>query len=128
MRHLLHLLIALTITLPLAAEEMKHTTDTLDQVKTAVSGGTAVLVDVREQDEWDRGHLKSASLLPLSLLKKEGAEIPATLPKGKPIYLHCKSGGRCLKAAEILKAKGYDVRPLAAGYNQLVTDGFEKAQ
>ncbi|HEX3132441.1 MAG TPA: rhodanese-like domain-containing protein, partial [Planctomycetota bacterium] len=109
MRHFL-LLLALTITLPLAAEEMKHTTDTIDQVKTAVSSGTAVLVDVREQDEWDKGHLKVASLLPLSLLKKEGAEIPATLPKDKPIYLHCKAGGRCLKAAEILKAKGYDVR------------------
>ena len=34
----------------------------------------------------------------------------------------------CLKAAEILKAKGYDVRPLAAGYGQLIKDGFEKAE
>ena len=122
------LLIALTITLPLAAEEMKHTTDPIDQVKTSVAAGKAVIVDVREQAEWDNGHLKAASLVPLSELSKDGAVIPATLPKDKPIYLHCRSGARSLKAAEILKAKGYDVRPLQAGYGQLVKDGFEKAE
>ena len=122
------LLIALTITLPLAAEEMKHTTDPIDQVKTSVAAGKAVIIDVREQAEWDNGHLKAASLVPLSELSKDGAVIPATLPKDKPIYLHCRSGARSLKAAEILKAKGYDVRPLQAGYGQLVKDGFEKAE
>lgn len=124
---LLILLLAL-LTLPLAAEEMKHTTDSIDQVKTSVAAGKAVIVDVREQAEWDNGHLKVATLVPLSLLSKDGAEIPASLPKDKPIYLHCRSGGRCLVAAGILKAKGYDVRPLEAGYGQLVKDGFEKAE
>ena len=127
MTRFLHLLIALAITLPLAAEELKQTKDPIDQVKAAVSAGTAIIVDVREQAEWDSGHLKVATLLPLSVLNKEGTEIPASLPKDKPIYLHCKAGGRCLKAGEILKAKGYDVRPLAAGYSQLVQEGFEKA-
>ena len=127
MRHFI-LLLALTITLPLAAEEMKHNSDPIDQVKTSVTAGKAVIVDVREQAEWDNGHLKSASLVPLSLLSKDGAEIPASLPKDKPVYIHCRSGGRALKAAEILKAKGYDARPLQAGYGQLVKDGFEKAE
>jgi rhodanese-related sulfurtransferase len=122
------LLLALVLSLPLAAEDMKHTTDSLDKVKTSVTAGKAVLVDVREQAEWDNGHLKAAQLVPLSLLSKDGAVIPATLPKDKPIYLHCRSGGRCLKAAEILKAKGYDARALEAGYGQLVKDGFEKAE
>jgi phage shock protein E len=127
MRHLL-LLLCLMLTLPLAAEEMKHTTDPIAQVKADVTAGTAVLVDVREQAEWDDGHLKAAQLVPLSLLSKDGAAVPATLPKDKPIYLHCRSGGRCLKAAGILKAKGYDARPLEQGYGQLVKDGFEKAE
>lgn len=121
------LLLAL-LTLPLMAEETKHTGDSLEQVKTSVASGKAVLVDVREQAEWDNGHLKAASLVPLSVLSKEGAAIPATLPKDKPIYLHCRSGARSLKAAEILKARGYDARPLEAGYGQLVKDGFEKAE
>jgi len=127
MRHVL-LMLAIVLVLPLAAEEMKHTTDSIDQVKTSVAAGKAVIVDVREQAEWDNGHLKVASLVPLSLLSKDGAEIPGTLPKDQPIYLHCRSGARSLKAAEILKAKGYDVRPLQAGYGQLVKDGFEKAE
>ena len=83
---------------------------------------------VREQAEWDNGHLKAAQLVPLSLLGKDGAALPATLPKDKPLYLHCRSGSRSLKAAEILKAKGYDARPLGQGYGQLVKDGFEKAE
>jgi rhodanese-related sulfurtransferase len=122
------LLLTLVVTLPLAAEEMKHTTVPIDQVKSEVTAGKAVLVDVREQAEWDNGHLTVAQLVPLSLLSKDGAVIPASLPKDKPLYLHCRSGGRCLKAAEILKAKGYDVRPLEQGYGQLVKDGFEKAE
>jgi phage shock protein E len=127
MRLLLFALLAsLLFTMDLTAEEMQHTKDPIAQVKTSVAAGGAVLVDVREQVEWDGGHLQAASLLPLSVLSK-GGEIPASLPKDKPVYLHCKSGGRCLKAAEILKAKGYDARPLAEGYGQLVKDGFEKA-
>lgn len=127
MSRLIHLLFALVFSLPLAAAEMEHTKDSIDQVKAAISAGTAVIIDVREQSEWNDGHLKAAALLPLSVLTKEGAEIPAALPKDKPIYLHCRSGGRSLKAAEILKAKGYDARPLAEGYSQLVKDGLEKA-
>jgi rhodanese-related sulfurtransferase len=127
MSRILHLLFALVFSLPLAAEELKHTTDSVGQVKAAVSAGTAIIIDVREQSEWNDGHLKAATLVPLSVLNKEGGEIPAALPKDKPIYLHCRSGGRSLKAGEILKAKGYDARPLAAGYNQLIQDGFEKA-
>jgi rhodanese-related sulfurtransferase len=122
------LLLALLAILSLGAEEMTHTADPIAQVKSSVAAGTAVLVDVREQAEWDNGHLKAAQLVSLSVLSKEGAAIPATLPKDKPIYLHCRSGGRCLKAAEILKAKGYDARALEAGYGQLVKDGFEKAE
>ena len=127
MSRLIHLLFALVFSLPLAAAEMEHTKDSIDQVKAAISAGTAVIIDVREQSEWNDGHLKAATLVPLSLLTKEGNDISAALPKDKPIYLHCRSGGRSLKAAEILKAKGYDARPLAEGYSQLVKDGLEKA-
>ena len=127
MSRFIHLLFALVISLSLTAEEMKHTKDSIDHVKAAVSTGSALIIDVREPSEWNDGHLKAATLLPLSLLTKEGGEIPASLPKDKPLYLHCRSGGRSLKAAEILKAKGYDARPLSAGYSQLVQDGLEKS-
>jgi phage shock protein E len=120
-------LIVVILQLPLAGEEMKHTTDPIEQVKTRVTAGTAVLIDVREQAEWDSGHLALAQHIPLSLLNQV-AQIPSTLPLDRPIYLHCRSGGRSLKAAEILKAKGYDARPLEQGYGQLVDDGFATAK
>jgi rhodanese-related sulfurtransferase len=113
-----------------AAFAAEHTTDTLEAVKKNVKDGKAVLVDVREADEWKDGHLKDARPLALSDLK---AGVPAeqlkkTLPAGKVVYLHCASGRRCLAAADILKKQGYDVRPLKQGYNALVKDGFERAK
>lgn len=122
------LALALVTTIVAGACAVEHTTDPLDQVKSAVDSGKAVLIDVRELGEWDLGHLKSARLIPLSALSKAGAVVPADLPKDKPIYLHCRSGGRSLMAAEILKPLGYDVRPLKAGYGDLVKSGFTPAE
>ncbi|MBX9583808.1 MAG: rhodanese-like domain-containing protein [Gemmataceae bacterium] len=114
----------------LVAAAADHTTDTLDAVKKAVADGKAVLVDVREADEWKDGHLADAKHLALSDLK---AGVPAdklkkTLPDGKVVYLHCASGKRCLKAADLLKDQGYDVRPLKAGFEDLARAGFPKAK
>jgi rhodanese-related sulfurtransferase len=113
-----------------AAAAADHTTDGLDTVKKAVADGKAVLVDVREADEWQDGHLKGAKHLALSDLK---AGVPAdklkeTLPAGSVVYLHCASGRRCLAAADLLKKRGYDARPLKDGYTDLVKAGFEKAK
>jgi rhodanese-related sulfurtransferase len=112
------------------AAAQEHTTDTPDQVKKALAARSAVLIDVREPKEWDAGHLQGAGLLPLSKLKTgvPADELAKALPKGKVVYLHCKAGGRCLTAAEILKKEGYDVRPLKEGYADLLKAGFPKAE
>ena len=104
----------------------EHTKDSLDTVKKSVAEQKAVLVDVREQSEWDDGHLDGALLVPLSALKK--GEQPKSLPKDKVVYAHCASGKRCLAAADLLNKLGYDVRPLKAGYKDLVKAGFKKAE
>lgn len=104
----------------------EHTKDTLEAVKKNIKDGKAVLVDVREADEWKDGHLKDAKLLALSDLKKgiPTEELNKTLPKGGIVYLHCGSGKRALVAADILKKEGYDVRPLKDGYKALLKGGF----
>ena len=104
----------------------EHTKDSLDTVKQAVASRQAVLVDVREPEEWREGHLKDASLLPLSALEKgvKPEELAKILSKDKVVYVHCLAGGRCLEAAAILAPLGYDVRPLKPGYPQLVQAGF----
>ena len=110
--------------------EAGHTIDSLEVVKKSVEGKSAVLLDVREQAEWDAGHLENAEFIPLSKLKETSnvAEVLAPLPKDCPIYVHCRSGGRVLMFAEIAQGKGYDIRPLKAGYDRLVEAGFKKAQ
>jgi phage shock protein E len=105
-----------------------HTKDSLDTVKQNVKSGKALIVDVREQSEWNEGHLKSAVLLPQSRLRNEqqAADLLKALPKDKIIYTHCRAGGRALTCGDILKKHGYDVRPLKAGFEDLVSAGFEK--
>ena len=113
----------------LAQEAPMHTRDSLDTIKDNVKTGKAVVVDVREQSEWDAGHLKGAVLIPQSKLKVESqfSELLKVLPKDKIIYTHCRAGGRALACGEILKKQGYDVRPLKTGFEDLVKAGFEKA-
>jgi phage shock protein E len=126
-RHLVMLVLLASVAL-LGAElpAAEHTKDALDVVKKNIADNKAVLVDVREQAEWDEGHLDGAVLVPLSQLK-EGKQSNA-IPKGRIVYAHCASGKRCLKAAELLEKQGFEVRPLKAGYMDLLKAGFEKAK
>lgn len=117
--------LAASLTPARAGEHTKHTPQA---VKKAVADGKAVLVDVREQSEWDAGHLKVAKSIPLSGLGELKAdELARKVPKGKVVYCHCAAGGRALMAAEILEKFGYDVRPLEPGYKDLLKAGFEAA-
>jgi rhodanese-related sulfurtransferase len=114
-------------------ELIVHTTDTLDEVRAALLADKALLIDVREQDEWAEGHLRSAQFLPLSSLTRAAEEgvldenMAEKLPKDKIIYLHCRSGGRVKVATTLLRPLGYDIRPLQAGFTTLVQEGFEQA-
>ena len=116
------------------AKRIEHTKDSLEVVKARLAKSTAVLIDVREPFEWNDGHLKAATLVPLSDLREAKGDadfakkLVKKLPRNKVIYLHCRSGGRAMAAAPILRAMKFDVRPLKAGYSTLVKAGFEKAK
>ncbi|MFM7184729.1 MAG: rhodanese-like domain-containing protein [Planctomycetota bacterium] len=107
----------------------QHTQDSLDVVKAAVTQRKAVLVDVREPDEWQQGHVASARLVPLSTLEQgvDPAEIAKSIPKGTVVYTYCMAGGRSVASVRFLRALGYDVRPLKPGYQELVRAGFPAA-
>lgn len=116
------------------AQAANHTDDSLDKVQRNLAEKKAVLIDVREPAEWKQGHLEQASLVPLSQLRKVPKD-PATrekvensLPTNRIIYCHCGSGVRVLSAADILGKLGYDIRPLAAGYDELIEAGFPAAK
>ncbi len=125
--------IALLTARSASADTPKHTKDSLEKVRKALKEKKALLVDVREQKEWDAGHLEVAKLVPLSDLSANAGDdeyakkLAKKLPRKKVLYLHCRSGGRVLRAAPILKKFGYDVRPLKQGYEPLLKAGFKKA-
>lgn len=123
--------VVLLAAVAIAAE---HTKDSLDKVKENVAQKKALILDVREQGEWDEGHLAGAKLVPLSKLRAGRSskafteQLAKEAPKDKIIYCHCKAGVRSLTAGDILKDLGYDVRPLKQGYEELIEAGFPKAR
>ena len=64
----------------------------------------APVLDVREQDEWDAGHIDGAQHLPLSQLAERTEEVPLD----QDVYVICRSGGRSLRATAYLAQYGYD--------------------
>lgn len=73
------------------------------EVRKLVESG-AFIVDVREKNEFERGHLKNAVNIPLSELRGRVNEIP----KDRPVYLHCRSSQRSYFAVTALQNMGYD--------------------
>jgi rhodanese-related sulfurtransferase len=79
----------------------------------------AVLVDVREDDEYADGHVASALHIALSTVPDRFSEIPAS----GPVYVICALGGRSARAAEFLRAQGIDAINVAGGTNGWVDSG-----
>jgi phage shock protein E len=111
------------------ANAADHTTDSLETVKKSLADKKAVLLDVREKDEWDGGHLKDAIHLPISKIKGGITvdDLAKIAGKDTVIYLHCKAGRRSVDAAKLLKNSGRDIRALKTGYYGLLDADFPKA-
>jgi rhodanese-related sulfurtransferase len=71
----------------------------------------ALLLDVREVDEWEAGHAPEAQHLPLSTL----AAAYESLPADREIVVVCKVGGRSAQAAAFLEIQGYNTTNLDGG-------------
>ncbi|MBA4190532.1 MAG: rhodanese-like domain-containing protein [Planctomycetaceae bacterium] len=108
---------------------VRHTRDSLADVLAETQAGRAVLLDVRERSEWDRGHVLGAIFVPLSFLRERQsvAVWKKQIPTDRPVYIHCGAGGRSLIAASILAAHLYDARALKPGFDALVQAGFPAA-
>lgn len=63
----------------------------------------AQLIDVREPNEFEAGHILGARNIPLTQMKMRMKEIRSDLP----VYLYCQSGMRSGRAAQFLYRRGY---------------------
>ncbi|MFF4569498.1 rhodanese-like domain-containing protein [Streptomyces sp. NPDC001410] len=79
----------------------------------AEGGADAVLLDVREPDEWQAGHAPRAVHLPLSALAA-GAGLPTGAQAG-PFVVICRSGNRSQQAAVLLAARGAEAVDVIGG-------------
>ncbi len=76
-----------------------------DAKKIMDSGEDFVILDVREQDEFDAGHIPGAIRIPYTEIENKAEEM---LPdKDKQILVYCRSGRRSKIAAESLAKLGY---------------------
>lgn len=76
-------------------------------VKTAAAvqdNPDVVMIDVREQWEYDQGHIPGVTLIPMSEVTDRLNEIP----KDKTVILSCRSGNRSGQVTDFLRDNGYD--------------------
>lgn len=69
-----------------------------------LADGDAVLIDVREPDEWQQGHVPGATHIPLAQLSAR----LAGLPRDRDILLVCRSGNRSGVAQDLLARAGFE--------------------
>lgn len=74
------------------------------------------IIDVRENDEYQREHIESAINIPLGKLIRD--ESKGIIPRDKKIIVHCKSGLRGGMALEFLKKREYaNIMNLKGGFD-----------
>jgi adenylyltransferase/sulfurtransferase len=81
------------------------------------SASPPVLVDCREQDEWDLVHLAGAMLVPLSALAERLGELESL--RAAPLVVYCHHGGRSLRVAHWMRRQGFArAQSLAGGIDR----------
>ena len=91
-----------------------------DDAHAAVAAG-ALLLDVREPDEWDAGHAPDAVHLPMREVSTRAGE----LPRDRAIVAICRSGVRSRTVAEALRTAGYDASNAVGGMRAWQANGFD---
>lgn len=77
-----------------------------EEAKEMMDAGDAVVLDVREQSEYDEGHIPGAVLLPVGSIDEDTAA--AVIPeKSATVLVYCRSGNRSKTAAAALAELGY---------------------
>ncbi len=99
-------------------EKLPYSTIGTDEAKNMIETGTRV-IDVRQPDEWNRGHIAEAELVPLDGIYTFGKALKElNLPADEDVIFVCASGQRSSTASEIALVTGLNkVYNLANGMN-----------
>jgi molybdopterin/thiamine biosynthesis adenylyltransferase/rhodanese-related sulfurtransferase len=106
-------------------EEVKREIEEVDagQANELLASDSPAVVDVRERDEWDEGHLPGAVHIPRGSLE---SRIEAAVPDhSQPVIVYCAGGSRSAFAAKTLEELGYEnVVSLVGGFTDWKRNGF----
>jgi rhodanese-related sulfurtransferase len=86
-------------------------TPTIPEVAVPDVPPDAVLLDVREDDEWAAGRAPNAVHVPMTQIADRLDE----LPDGDPVYVICRSGGRSARVTAYLNSQGWDTVNVTGG-------------
>ncbi len=75
----------------------------------------AVLLDVREDDEWVAGHVEGARHIPMGDLPERFDEVSRLADSGQELVVVCRSGGRSARVVAWLTQNGVDAVNLDGG-------------
>jgi rhodanese-related sulfurtransferase len=81
----------------------------------------ALLLDVRELDEWTAGHAPDAQLMSMTTLPEHVGE----LPRDREILVICRTGSRSERVTAFLVAQGFDAHNVFGGLNAWAASGHE---
>lgn len=76
----------------------------MDEAQKMMAQDDIVIIDVREEDEYNEGHIPDAILIPLSLLDQNDIELPN---QDQTLLIYCRSGRRSKQAAQKFVKLGY---------------------
>jgi molybdopterin/thiamine biosynthesis adenylyltransferase/rhodanese-related sulfurtransferase len=115
--------------MPSYRELLARVRSEIDEIQTAdaaellASGDAPVFLDVREQNEWDEGHIPGAIHAPRNNLE---SRIEGFVPdRSQPVVVYCASGHRSAFATRTLEELGYEnVSNLAGGFVDWKRNGF----
>jgi rhodanese-related sulfurtransferase len=110
---LLIIIVALVIYTVFTYFYQKKIVNTITEEEFRAGYRKAQLIDVREPNEFEAGHILGARNIPMSQMRMRSKEIRSDMP----VYLYCQSGMRSGRAAQFLRRKGYkELSQLKGGF------------
>ncbi|MBA3413257.1 MAG: molybdopterin-synthase adenylyltransferase MoeB [Actinobacteria bacterium] len=107
-------------------QQVRSEIEEISATEARALGDGALLLDVREREEWDEGHLPGATHVPRGSLESRIELV--TRDRSASLVVYCAAGNRSAFAAKTLEELGYtDVRSLAGGFTDWKRNGFPVA-
>lgn len=103
-------------------EKAQYIDISAQQAKEMIDKGEVFILDVRTQEEYNAGHIRNSTLIPVQDLSKRLNEVP----RDRKILVYCRTGGRSAAASEILVNNGFTrIYNMKGGIMEWTKAGYE---